>query len=141
MSVVTAAAPSPALAVQLAAHESRRLLLHPVMLVGWALWLVATTDALSRDEITVVQASELVVCGRGGGQVGFDPRVVAAGVEVVEPPFRQGVGLQGSIHSEGLTSCASRFQRAAITIGAIQAAGWSRSRRFLRSCGCGRGFG
>ena len=53
-------APSRAVTPRLAVTESRRLLLHPVMLVGWALYLVAMTDSLTAAEITVVQASEIV---------------------------------------------------------------------------------
>lgn len=60
MSAVTAMAPPPAVAVRLAAFESRKLLLHPVMLVGFAIWLVAATESLARGDLTVVQASELV---------------------------------------------------------------------------------
>ncbi len=63
MSTLTAApvlAPAPALVVRLAASESRRLLRHPAMLVGFALWFVATSESFIRNEIAVVQAFEML---------------------------------------------------------------------------------
>ncbi len=63
-STIAAALPAhvPARAVvpSLAAAESRRLLRHPVMLGGFALWLSITVDAFVRGDIFVVQASELL---------------------------------------------------------------------------------
>jgi hypothetical protein len=53
-------APAPAVARRLAASESYRLLRHPVMLLGFGLWIVPTSDAFIRGDILVVQASELL---------------------------------------------------------------------------------
>lgn len=55
-----AVAPAAAVVRGLAASEARRLLRHPVMIAGFALWLLAMTESLVRAELTFVQASELV---------------------------------------------------------------------------------
>ena len=57
--------------LRLALSESWRLLRHPVMLGGLALWLAATVDAVSGD-LKVVQASEMV-----DGMLSFFPGVPA----------------------------------------------------------------
>jgi len=64
-------APARALAPSLAWVEARRLLLHPVMLAGWAFWLFATGDTLIRGA-TVLGAFELV-----NGALSFFPGVPA----------------------------------------------------------------
>lgn len=61
MSVVTlTAGPAPAVVTRLAASESRRLLLHPVMLGGFLLWTTMTVYTLVMSEIFVVQAFEML---------------------------------------------------------------------------------
>ena len=55
-----AIAPTRSVVLRLAASESRRLLRHPVMLGGFALWLVTVADAFIRGDIFVVQAYEML---------------------------------------------------------------------------------
>jgi hypothetical protein len=71
MSAVAVAPTAPGVVPQLARSEAGRLLRHPVMLVGFALWVAVTADSL-RDEIMVVQAFELVT-----GSTSFFPGVPA----------------------------------------------------------------
>ena len=66
-----AVAPTQALVLRLAGSESRRLLRHPVMLGGFALWVVLTADTFLRGDIRVVQASELL------GMLAFFPGIPA----------------------------------------------------------------
>ena len=51
---------------------------------------------------------QLTVGGGGGYQVGFDARVVAPGIEVVEAPLGQGVELDGSVHGRDMDLSLSR---------------------------------
>ncbi len=71
MSAVAVAPAAPGVVPQLARSEAGRLLRHPVMLVGFALWVAVTADSLL-DEIMVVQAFELVT-----GSTSFFPGVPA----------------------------------------------------------------
>lgn len=71
MSAVAVAPGVPGVVPQLARSEAGRLLRHPVMLVGFALWVAVTADSLL-DEIMVVQAFELVT-----GSISFFPGVPA----------------------------------------------------------------
>jgi hypothetical protein len=59
VSAVAVAAASPGVVPQLARSEAWRLVCHPVMLVGFALWVAVTVDSFLH-EITVVQAFEMV---------------------------------------------------------------------------------
>ena len=59
MSALTATAPAPIVVPVLARTEARRLLLHPVMLVGFALWVAMTADTLLTPP-TVLEAFEAV---------------------------------------------------------------------------------
>ena len=62
MSAVTipVVAPARAVVTRLAGSESRRLLRHPVMVGGFALWSVIVVEAFVRGDIKVVQASEML---------------------------------------------------------------------------------
>lgn len=62
---------SPGVVPQLARAEAWRLLVHPVMLVGWALWVAVTVDSFLH-EIRVVQAFEMV-----SASISFFPGVPA----------------------------------------------------------------
>src|SRR5690606_21119965 len=48
------------------------------------------------------QLGEVFGGGSGGGQVGGDLRVLTAGVEVVEAPLRQGVGIEWCVHAPAI---------------------------------------
>lgn len=56
-----AVAPAQPVVLRLAASEGRQLLRHPVMMVGFALWIVATGEAFLTGDIIVVQASEMLL--------------------------------------------------------------------------------
>ena len=58
---VPAVAPVAAVVPRLAGSEARRLLRHPVMLLGFALWIFATAESFVSGDIKVVQASEMLV--------------------------------------------------------------------------------
>jgi hypothetical protein len=59
MSAVAVAPPASGVVRRLARAEAWRLLRHPVMLVGFGLWVAVTVDSF-RHEIAVVQAFEMV---------------------------------------------------------------------------------
>jgi hypothetical protein len=71
MSAVAVAAAAPGVVPQLARSEAWRLLRHPVMLVGFALWVAVTLDSFLH-ELRVVQAFEMVT-----GALSFFPGVPA----------------------------------------------------------------
>jgi hypothetical protein len=71
VSAVAVAPVAPGVVPQLARAEARRLLLHPVMLVGFALWVGVTVESFLH-EITVVQAFEMVTAS-----ISFFPGVPA----------------------------------------------------------------
>jgi hypothetical protein len=63
--------PAPGVVPQLARAEARRLLRHPVMLVGFGLWIAVTVDSL-RHDLRVVQAFETITAS-----ISFFPGVPA----------------------------------------------------------------
>lgn len=71
VAVARPVAPTRALAPALATVEARRLLRHPVMLVGFGLWLFAVGESLFSG-LTVVQAFETIT-----GALSFFPGVPA----------------------------------------------------------------
>jgi hypothetical protein len=71
MSAVAVAPAVPGVVPQLARSEALRLLRHPVMLVGFALWVAVTVESFLH-EIRVVQAFEMVT-----GAISFFPGVPA----------------------------------------------------------------
>ncbi len=72
------------------------------------------------DELAL-QRDEGVVGGLGGGEVRLDARVVAAGVEIVQPPLRQALGVVefgGGVHADGFSPSPLAGEPLAVRLGA-----------------------